>query len=369
MKIAINLLRFNPKVNIGGNYTFAYNVVKELIHQNNDKNKYYLLISEESKEMFDYGDLENVTYVFRKQQSNIFFQLINENLFILKKINLLNIDLFYSPCFLLPLKKIKIPTICTIHDLNFKYISQGLLKDMYKNIIYKKTLKNANIITTISNYTKTDIINNFHIDEEKIITIYNGTNIKKNIDINSLEGFKNKYGIDGNYIFTMSHHSHKNAELAISAFKKCKLLLNFKYKLVITGAKRGYKQKLQEMVELNEINKDVVFIDYIENEYLPLLYNQANLFLFPSLFEGFGLPVIEAMKMGCPVIASNCTSLPEVIGDGGLVLDVNNVELWAQTITTVLNNETIKENLIKKGYERAKLFNWEKTAQEISLLF
>lgn len=134
--------------------------------------------------------------------------------------------------------------------------------------------------------------------------------------------------------------------------------------MLIVG-KKGWKYKsIFETVDILNLQKDVIFSDYVPDEYLTLLYNAADLFVYPSLYEGFGLPPLEAMACGTPVITSNTSSLPEVVGDAGVMIDPYDVDGLAKAMFEVLTNEGLREDMRKKGLKRAKLFSWEKTAKE-----
>lgn len=220
LKIAINLLRFSPNVNIGGNYTYSYNIINSLIsHTNENGNIYYLLVTKENKKMFDF-EHPNIKFIFGESKNNIISQLIYENYFIRKILKNNKFDLFYSPNFLLPFFKLKLPTVATIHDINFMHFSQGKLKDIYKHIIYRKTLKNATGITTVSNFTKEDVCKHFGNFEYKIKVVYNGCNYLNELKNNNIDkdAFKKAYNINKEYILAISHYKHKNAQLAIKAF-------------------------------------------------------------------------------------------------------------------------------------------------------
>ena len=173
-----------------------------------------------------------------------------------------------------------------------------------------------------------------------------------------------KYSITGSFILFVGNISpRKNILALLQAFNKLKKR-GIKHKLVIAGKKdQRYEQVLKTLNELN-LGGEVIFTGYVPEEDLPKLYNAADLFVYPSLYEGFGLPILEAMACGTPVVASNVSSLPEVAGDAGLLVNPQDVDALTNAMYKVLTDDKLKESLIDKGLERAKFFSWEKTARE-----
>jgi glycosyltransferase involved in cell wall biosynthesis len=179
------------------------------------------------------------------------------------------------------------------------------------------------------------------------------------------ELIKNHYAIDGNYILYVGGFSpRKNIVGLIEAFSK--LITKYKkdIKLVIAG-KQGmsysiYKKKAQDL----GVEDSVLFPGFIEVDHLPQLYNASKLLAYPSFYEGFGLPPVEAMACGVPVITSNVTSIPEIVQDGAITLDPNNIDLLTENIYNVLTDMDLQRNLIEKGLRRAYNFSWKKTAIE-----
>jgi glycosyltransferase involved in cell wall biosynthesis len=149
---------------------------------------------------------------------------------------------------------------------------------------------------------------------------------------------------------------------ALAAFSKVYKDLNKKYKLVIVG---GYKDASQRLVKLSndlKIDSDVIFTGFVPEEHLPIFYNGCDTFIYPSFYEGFGLPPLEAMNCGTPVIASNLTSIPEVVGDGGILINPYDISEISFAIGNLLSNEKLREELSYKGLKRASEFSWQNTA-------
>jgi len=266
-----------------------------------------------------------------------------------------NIQVFFSPAHYIP-RFCPIPTIVTIHDLSyFYYPDEFLKKDLYQLKNWTKySVDKAKRIIAVSNTTKKDLIKFYNVKEEKIEVIYNGGP--------SLAGFKKnknqKYIL---YVGTLQ--PRKNIDTLIAAFSKFKK--NYpEFKLIIVGKKGWlYEHIFKKVAELN-LKKEVAFKGYVSDNQLTSLYQNAFCFVMPSLYEGFGIPVLEAMSFGCPVISSFTSSLPEVGGDASLYFDPKDPLELAEKLTELAQNRKLRSELIKKGMERIKLFSWKKCAEE-----
>jgi len=244
--------------------------------------------------------------------------------------------------------------VVTIHDLAFLRHPEWFSKKFY--LFYKflipKVAHSALKVITVSNFSKKEIISLLKIPEKKIEVVYGAVNKK----------FKPFYGEKENYILTVaSLDPRKNFRNLILAFTKLKLR---DYKLIIVGRKNRIFSNKELNFLITKIS-NIEFTGYISEEELIKLYQKAKLFIYPSLYEGFGLPPLEAMACGCPVVVSNVASLPEVCGDAAYYVDPYDVENIAEGMYKVLTDKVLRESLIKKGLERVKQFSWEKTAREI----
>lgn len=256
--------------------------------------------------------------------------------------------------------------VITIHDLSSlvfpKMHIKGMLSDRF---LGKRTMKNADKIITVSKSTKDDLIKYFKAPEEKIKPIYLGVDEKfRVLDKDRVRNFKMRYNLDFPFILYFGVlRSRKNIPTLIKAYNLLKKD-GINHKLVIAGGKNQEYKKILNIVKDLNLERDVIFTGHMPDEVLPELYNAADLFVFPSLYEGFGLPPLEAMTCGTPVITSNTSSLPEVVGDAGLIFDPHDVHGLKDTINTVLNNSDLRTELVKKGLNRSKQFTWKKCAEE-----
>lgn len=275
------------------------------------------------------------------------------------------IDVFFSPTHYLPFYTGK-PSVISIMDVSYLHF-QNLFKkkDLYQLKLWGGySLRKSDKIITISESSKNDIIKAYGVSEKKVAVVYPG--IKKGSSIEysvlSMDKLMEKYGIKGNYIlFVGTLQPRKNIEKLIEALAITK---NKKLELVIVGKKGWMYEAILDAPNKYEVSDRVKFMDNIGDEDLPLFYKNAVCFVLPSLYEGFGLPILEAMQYGCPVLASNVSSLPEAGGDAAIYFDPQNSEDIAEKIDKVASDEKLRKEMIQKGHEQVKKFSWEKTARE-----
>lgn len=258
--------------------------------------------------------------------------------------------------------------IITVHDIIPILFEKEYLKNPLKHIAYKVRMKwtvyAADKIIVDSHCTRNDLIMYFNAKEENVEVIYLGVDKKyKKLDsFDSVNEIKHKFSITKPYILGIGgNEPRKNVKTLIKAFQEYKSKYNMDCFLVIIGKPwLGYSD---DSVTYENSN-NIVYTGYVEDKELVSLYNGAEIFVFPSLYEGFGLPALEAMACGTPVIASNCSSIPEITGDAALLVDPLDIAGISETMMKVLSDSSLKNTLISKGYERVKLFNWTRTANE-----
>lgn len=227
-------------------------------------------------------------------------------------------------------------------------------------------LKNAWMVICVSETTKKDIITYYNIKDKPIHVIYEGVN-RKRFYPREKGIVQKRYGLTKYLLYVGDMRPHKNLERSLEAFSS----LNLRdVKFVIVGKKDPrFYPRLEGKVNERSLKDKIVFLDYVSQEDLPRLYSEAEAFIFPSLYEGFGLPALEAMACGCPTVVSNVASLPEVCGDAAYYVNPYNVDYIAEGINRVIEDLELRNNLIQKGLERAKLFTWEKAARKMLDLY
>ena len=228
--------------------------------------------------------------------------------------------------------------------------------------LWAGALKKAKRMIAISNFTKREIVDNFNYPPERIEVTHLGVDKK----YKPMRDFEKPRAFQGRVImYSGSEEFRKNVPTLLRAFYKLKKKVPDArlVKVGRPGSSVGRKRVLELIDEL-DLRKDVTFVDYVPEDELPMYYNSADLFVFPSLYEGFGFPPLEAMACGVPVITSNAASLPEVVGEAGIMRDPDDVNGFAQAMYRVLSDDGLRGEMVKKGLKRAELFPWEKTAEK-----
>lgn len=289
-----------------------------------------------------------------------------DNFFIMSLIRNSQVSVFHGPSGILPIiKKRNIKYIVTIHDLSFLVFPQNQSKifNIYYKVFMGHSLRKADIIVADSNNTKKDIIKFYKIPESKISVVYLGVNniTKQN---NSNRIIKNKY------FFTLSTHpKRKNIYRIIDIiFDNPEFM---EYSFVIAGLIPPDQQKeLIAIIKEKKLTKNIIIFGYASEEELMNLYTHAEFFIYPSYYEGFGFPVLEAMISKCPVIASNTSSIPEIVPDEKWLFNPYDSSDIANKMKVILDlSPSEKKQLIEKNYMFANKFTWERTASEMMELF
>jgi glycosyltransferase involved in cell wall biosynthesis len=326
-----------------------------------------------SNNYYDYSKINFKNNIFLSNgiiSRNRIFRILWEQIILPIKAKKNNIDILHCPAHVLPLFYSQ-KTVLTIHDLAFKLFPKAFKwqNRFYLNFIVPLSIKKADRIIAVSKNTKKDIIEEYNIDSNKIKVIYNGVNekyreIRDEIIINKV---KEKYKLPKKFILYLGTlEPRKNIKRLIKAFNKVK---KSDTKLVIAGGKGWLYDDIFELVKTLNLENEIIFTGYVDEEDIVPLYNAATVFVYPSLYEGFGLPPLEAMACGTPVITSNVSSLPEVVGEAAITIDPYNIEDISSAIRKVLNSEKLKENLSKKGIQQSKKFSWKKTTEETLNLY
>ncbi len=289
-----------------------------------------------------------------------------------------NYDLIFSPTHYIP-RFSPVKRIATIFDLAFLHFPQMFNKrDLWQLKNWTKfSVRNADHIITISNASKKDICSLYNIPKEKVTVAYPGYDKDKfSAKGGSAFGLKNegireKYKIEGSYIIYIGTiQPRKNLVRLIEAVARIEGLT-----LVIVGKTNGLGRqgwKFEEILQAPQklgIADRVVFTGFVPTEELPLLLSGAEAFVLPSLYEGFGIPVLEAMACGTPVVCSNTSSLPEVCGNAGLLIDPNSLDQIEQAIRLLVCDKKLRQKKIKEGLQQVKKFSWDRMAKEVLKVF
>lgn len=366
MRIALDVRPFLKKETGVGIY--LKNLIWNLSIIDNE-NTYYFF-SSSFKDRFDRKKLPCssnfflLDYPFPVSLINFLWNRVNFpkiDFFVFKKV-----DIVHSPHPLL------IPTygkcIITVHDLFFFKSPDSTVREMRRDFPAKVaySIERADGIICPSNFTKYEILKLFKCKEEKIRVIPHGVDekFKREPEEGEVERVKSKYSLPPRFIlFVGNIEPRKNLEVLIDAFNVFKEELK-DYKLLVVGEKVFGFEKIKKKIERMKMERDIIFTGYVENEELPIIYRLSSLFVFPSLEEGFGLPVLEAMASSVPVLASNTSSIPEVAGDCALYFSPYSPFDIAEKLKLVLKNESLRKNLIEKGKKRVEEFSWRRCAEK-----
>ena len=277
------------------------------------------------------------------------------------------LGLIHDPTGAMPLFLTGSRRVATIHDV-IPYIYPETSTKLDKLIYHywlPLAVRRLDAIITVSEQSKRDLIRYLPVKSEDVVVIPEaaGANYRL-LNRTQVKPVLTRYGIDFPYIlYVGSLVSRKNLPRLLEAYARARQNVP-QWKLVIVGARKWKFTPIFETVQRLGLEPHVHFTGYVEEEDLPAVYNGADLFVFPSLYEGFGLPVLEAMASGTPVITSNCSSLPEVAGDAAILIDPYDVDAIAEAMQQVLLNPSLAASLRVKGLAHAKKFSWERTAQE-----
>ncbi len=256
----------------------------------------------------------------------------------------------------------KNPFIVTVHDLVrtcFRFDKETITERILLKLDIRG-IKRASHIITVSQNTRNDLIKYLKIPDNRISVIYNG------VDHNIFKPYNIKL-LDKSYIlYVGSERPRKNLDRMFEAFAKLKgefpeLKL---VKVGISGRSEKYRRSVMRKLDSLRITQDIVFVDYTSELDLAYYYSSAALLCYPSLYEGFGFPPLEAMACGCPVVTSNTSSLPEVVSEAGIMVNPYDTDSLTQAMRQVLTDDKLRDDMIRKGLEQAKRFSWEKTAEQ-----
>lgn len=277
-------------------------------------------------------------------------------------------DLFFSPDGFASLSS-DVPQLITIHDLNFEHYPNDLKKfdSLYYRHFFNRYAHKAKHIITVSEYSKNDIINSYRIKPEKITRIYNGINtcLKSVTDEEKIKTKKILTQENDYLVFVGALHPRKNISRMLQAFDIFKKHDTNNIKLVIIGEKYFWNNEMKNVWKNLLHKKDVIFTGHLQPDEMKNTLGAAIAMIYVSYFEGFGLPVIEAMQCKVPVITSNITSLPEIAGNAALLVDPFSTDTIADAMYKITTNYELRTDLIKKGILRAKEFSWDECAENV----
>jgi glycosyltransferase involved in cell wall biosynthesis len=281
-------------------------------------------------------------------------------------------DILFIPAHTLPLiRRASLKTVVTVHDLGSEFLPEyhQFPQKLYLNWSTKFAVAQADSLIAVSESTKRDLVKKLGAKPGKISVIHEG--IDKSFyfkrDQEEINRVRSHFGLTRPYLlFVGTVQPRKNLEFLISAFAEAKIK---GFDLVIAGKPGWLYEEIYKAPAKFAVEKHVKFLGFVDSQYLPGLYSGAGAFVYPSLYEGFGLPLLEALACGCPIIEANNSSIPEVVGEAGLLFKTNDKKDFIKQLRRVLKDDLLLASLEVKAEEQLKKFNWDKTAKETVELF
>jgi glycosyltransferase involved in cell wall biosynthesis len=370
MRIGINAL----SVTLGNSIRIYLSYLIRNLAKIDRVNDYFIFASQHHRQLVDIQQTNFKTILVPIKDDNRIKRIIFEQTVFPKLIRKYGIDVFHSPSNVLPLG-CHCKSVLTIHYMiNFlmpRYFTPAH-KRWSTKLLMRFSAKKAHKIISVSHSDKREMERFLKVKGENIAVIYHGVDecFSPNIDKTIFLEYARKYRIGRPYIFHVSSFvKHKNVERLIIAVDYLKRKYMIPHQLVLVGLidPSDYEiGRLQRIIKCTNNLKhgDVILTGYIHHAELPALYSEADVFVLPSLYESFGIPLIEAMKCGVPVVTSDKYAMPEIVGNAGLTINPYDPKDIAKGIYRILENPNLKEELIAKGFGHASRFGWEKTAQE-----
>ena len=377
MKIGIDI-RTLMDAQYSGVSEYTYNLVKNLLEEDTSTgsahaNEYSLFYNSFRNVDERIPKFEGNYKIVKTKYPNKIFNFLLQTIFKYPKLDkLLGVNVFIAPNIGFYTLSKKCKKILTIHDLSFLRYPEffSWKRRLWHRVVnVKKQIKQFDKIVAVSENTKNDLIELCGVSKEKVEVIHSGIseNYKLQIANDELEKIKNKYNLSDNFILYLGTvEPRKNIRSIIQAYNllrvTCSMLRD--YKLVIAGG-RGWKSKnIHKEWKKSKYKNDIIFAGYIDDKDKPALYNLATIFVYPSFYEGFGFPPLESLACGTPVVTSFASSLPEILGGTGIMIDPYNINGLAKAMEELLLNKELRSDLREKGLEQVKKFNWKNTAKQ-----
>jgi len=361
MKIAINLL---PFTSYQGTEVFIVNLINELIEVAHNE-KIIIIKHNFSPEWlkFEGRNVENVVINFNKVNRKIllFYQQF-KFYFLLKKINP---SVLFCPSPIGPFFYKK--KVVVIHDCAFSHFSEfkNILSKIYFKSLYLSAKHFSKAIITVSEFSKKELIDHYGIEPEKIAVIYHGVPKLPDVDDNFVQKIVRKFKLYSPYFLYVGNTRPRKNIIGLLKGFKIFLQKHPNCKLVLAGKIDNQFLNIQEKIKSLKLEDNIIQTDFISDEEKVALYKRAISLVFPSFYEGFGIPVIEAQSLGVPVLTSNTSSLPEIGGNSVLYVDPYNINEISKGMEKLFLDEDLRKDLIKKGYLNIRRFSYKKAAEKL----
>lgn len=350
-----------------GNETYVLNLVRGLAAMDAE-NRYHILASDLEAVLGEIGNAPNISVQsMRPNWAPLRIPFVVPSLLHRLRAHLLHVTYVappVSPC----------PTVVTVHDISYELFPEFFSpRDRWGlSLLVPWSVRRAAKVIAISENTKRDLMRVYKLNGDKVVVTHLAAS-KEFHPVHQgdeLARVRRKYGLPVPYVLSLGNlQPRKNLKRLIEAYSLLRQQGRITHLLAIVGQAHFKASEVFRLVQQKGLQQQVVFTGYVPDEDLVLLYNAADLFVFPSLYEGFGLPVLEAMACGTAVISSNAASLPEVAGDAAILVDPYDVEGLARAIVQVISDAQLRRSLAERGLSRASQFSWEETARRTRHLY
>jgi len=365
MKIAVNT-RLLIEGKLEGIGRFSLEILQR-ITQNHPEHEFIFIFDRKPSAAFIFS--ENVRYVVAHPQARhpvlwyLFFEFG-----VYKILKREKPDVFFSPDGWISLRS-KFPSLNTIHDLNFEHHPEFLPKYIVK--YYKKFFprfaRESTRLLTVSEYTRKDISELYGVNTDKIDVVYNAPNKGfKKLSVEEANSIRTRFTSGAPYfLFVGLVHPRKNLVNQLKAFEKFKQNTGSDFKFLVVGDRYSATTELNELLKKSPYSKDIVFTGRLGINELVDVYGAAFALMYVSYFEGFGIPIVEAFKAEIPVVTSNRSSMPEICGDGGLIVDPDDSGAISEAMLELYNSEKLVEDLVENGRRQCKKYDWDASAEKV----
>lgn len=362
MKIAVNT-RFLLKDKLEGIGIYTQEIFKRVVTLMPEHEFYFLFDRPFSDEFIFAKNITPVVILPPARHPFLWYWWFEKSVPKFLKEN--NIDVFISPDGYASLTT-DIPQIITIHDLGFEHFPKHVpfLVRKYYQYFTPKFCKKATKILAVSEFTKQDIVAHYGIDEKKIEITYNGFEIDLNT-INESDNTLNEFKRPPYFIFVGAVHPRKNVLGLLKAFELFKTNSSANHMLLIIGRKAWMNDELEQFLNQMKFKDSILWLSNVDRKEVLQLMQNAFALVYPSFFEGFGIPIIEAMSLGVPVITSNISSMPEVAVNAAVLINPNNTDEIANAMNLLVQDSYLRTDLITKGKLRAQDFDWNVSASKV----
>ena len=371
MKIGVNLIPLRPRI-AGGHEFYVRNLLQAMFQQESD-HSYFLITAPWNHHEMDFGvgpyrkiciDTGPPLGLFRRLRAR--FRKSHWDLY--RCAMELGVDVWFCPMMDLAPRNIDIPSVVTVPDIQHEYYPQFFEpKELrHRQLMVKPSCQLARSVITVSEFTRKTLLDRYGLDSSKVHVVYEaaGQQFSPSTAEESWSRVAKQYGLSKGYLFYPANTwPHKNHEVLLMALQRLKKR-GLTPKLVLTGAAIRPINSLKALARQLGCEDQVLYLGYVDQSFFPGLYRGASCLVFPSLFEGFGIPLVEAMVTGCAVACGDVCSIPEVVGEAALLFDPRNPDSIADSLQQILRDQELREQLVKKGLSQATLFSWEKAAEK-----